>query len=100
MSSLQQAASKAITIMSKRNGRWRGEAENPFRPRGIEKMIGSALATFMMSSGTHRLVSAHQQNEYTVAAVIRQRRRGDRPRRDACKEQGRQPERTSGRLDA
>lgn len=31
-------------------------------------MIGSAPATFMMSSATHPQVSAHQQDEYTVAA--------------------------------
>lgn len=34
-------------------------------------MIGSAPATFMMSSGMHYPVSAHQQDEYTVAAVFR-----------------------------
>jgi hypothetical protein len=35
-------------------------------------MIGSAPATFMMSSGTHYPVSTRQQDEYTVAAVFRQ----------------------------
>jgi hypothetical protein len=49
-----QAAFDAIAFMSKRNGRWRGKADSVHGPSRPHYLIGSASATFMMSSGTPR----------------------------------------------
>jgi hypothetical protein len=40
--------------MSKPNGRWRGKADSVHGPSRPHYLIGSASATFMMSSGTPR----------------------------------------------
>jgi hypothetical protein len=68
-----QAAFETIAIMSQRNGRWRGEADNSPSHQDPKCVIGSAPATFMMSrtptSPEDLLV--HKQDEYVAAADFR-----------------------------
>jgi hypothetical protein len=55
--------------MSKRIGRWRGEAVKYVSPRGSSDVWFRA-GDFHDVQGPQE-ISAHQQDEYTVAAVFR-----------------------------
>jgi hypothetical protein len=65
-----QAALDAIAFMSKRIGRWRGEVDSVHGPSRDLLFDWLRAGDFHDVQGMPR-ASAHQQDEYTVAADVR-----------------------------
>jgi hypothetical protein len=66
-----QAAFETIAIMSKRNGRWRGEAETSPGHQDLQRVDWLRAGDFHDVQDTSSRIAVHQQDEYVAAAAFR-----------------------------